>query len=290
MENIRPIIQNTLPQDYVGAGTITSVQDGAPYCMLRVVFQSRSLEVLATKAAGLVDEPVAGDRVLCVSGGEDTVYITMILEKAKKAAVNGEAMSMSEKAKSKIINKKDRQVFAVYNKRGELIFEYDPKNDRSRVIMESGSLDVAAPLGDISFSAGGRIRLESCSVEMNAKSAKSIQSSRLILGKFKTELQSENVNIKSAKNRFELAEVDYIGKTLMSRVSRAKLNWGRVETLVDTLVQKARTSFTMVEELSQTKAGRMRTLVAGAFRLKAERAKLKTDKSVDIDGERINLG
>lgn len=290
MEKIRPITQNILSQDFVGAGTITSVQDGAPYCMVQVTFQSGSLDVLATRAAGLDGSLVIGDRVLCVNRAAGTVYITMILEKADKTGVINKTLNLNGETKARVVSRDGSHILAVYNKRGELIFEYDPDSDRSRVIMGSGGLDVSAPKGDIRFSAGGRIQLESRCVEMNTHEAAGMQTSRFSLGQFRTELHSASLNIKSARNKLELDEVDYHGRKLTTRVSRAKLNWGRVETLVDTLIQKARTSFTTVEELSQTRAGRMRTLVAGTFRLKAVRAKLKADKSIDIDGERINLG
>ncbi|HHJ17840.1 MAG TPA: DUF3540 domain-containing protein [Gammaproteobacteria bacterium] len=290
MENIRPISQNTLPRDFVGVGSITSVPDEAPYCMLQVVFQSRSLEVLATRADGLTERPAVGDRVLCASSADGTVYITMILEKAGQTGSDGTTLELDGETRARVVSRNGGRILAVHNKRGELIFEYDPDSDRSRVIMASGGLDVAAPQGDIRFSAGGRIQLESRCVEMLAGGTAGTQESRLSLGQFRTELHSASLDIKSARSRLELDEVDYVGKQLSSRVSRGKLHWGRLETLVDTLIQKARTSFTSVEELSQTRAGRMRMLVAGAFRLKAQRAKLKTDKNVDIDGERINLG
>jgi|GEM_PF-1717091 len=290
MENVRPIPQNTLPQDYVGAGTITSVPDGAPYCMVQVTFQSRALEFLATRAAGLDGRLVIDDRVLCVSSADGTVYITMVLEKADRTGTSDKTLDLDGKTKARIVSRNSSHILAVHNKRGELIFEYDPDSDRSRVIMDSGSLDVAAPQGDIRFSAGKRIQLESRCVDIIANEAAGLQTSKFSLGQFRTELQSESLNIKSAQSKLELDEVDYMGKKLVTRVSRAKLNWGRVETFVDTLIQKARTSFTTVEELNQTKAGRMRMLVVGAFRLKAKRAKLKTQKNIDIDGERINLG
>jgi len=258
--------------------------------MVQVAFQSRCLEFLATRAAGLDDSPVIGDRVLCVSSAEGSIFITMLLERVDKAGTSERTLNLNGEAKARVVSRNGSRILAVHDKRGELIFEYDPDSDRSRVIMGSGSLDVDAPQGDIRFSAGGRIELASRCVEMIANETAGAAESRFSLGQFRTELQSASLNIKYAQNKLELDEVDYLGKKLVTRVSRAKLSWGRVETLVDTLIQKARTSFTTVEELSQTKAGRMRMLVSGAFRLKAERAKLKTDKNIDIDGERINLG
>jgi hypothetical protein len=85
-------------------------------------------------------------------------------------------------------------------------------------------------------------------------------------------------------------ETHFSGQKLFSKVTEAKLLWGKVEVLADKLVSKFKSRFTAVEELDQTRAGRMRSLVRGSYRIKAERINLKTEKSVNIDGERINLG
>ena len=44
------------------------------------------------------------------------------------------------------------------------------------------------------------------------------------------------------------------------------------------------------EQLVQTRAGRIRTIVAKTFHLKASRARLRSEKDFEIDGEQIRLG
>ncbi len=290
MENIRPILNHTLPGDFVGAGTITTSLDGVPYYMVDIPLRDGRREVLAARAAGLAEIPACGDRVLCVNGGEGTVYITLLLERAQPAAGCEGTGESADRAGAATVYRDGTRLLEVRDRRGELIFEYDPDHDRSRVIVNTGTLDVSAPEGDIRFSAGGRIHLKGSVVELGTNGLPGTEQSRFSLGPFRSGLQSASLDIRSGQGRFDLGDVDYSGKRLVSRVTRARLSWGRLESLADSLIQKARTSFTTVEELSQTKAGRMRTLVAGAFRLKAERACLKTDKSFDIDGERINIG
>jgi hypothetical protein len=290
MEKIRPILKNALPGDYVGAGTVTTALAGVPYYTVNVGLRDGNREVLATRAAGLADVPGVGDRVLCVSSGDGAVYITLLLERAQPVAECGEAGSPNDAAGTATVFRNGARLLEVRDRRGELIFEYDPDNDRSRVIVNRGTLDVSAPEGDIRFSAGGRVQLQGSVVELSAATLPGTAPSRFSLGPFRCGLQAPGLDIRSGQGRIELDDVDYRGKRLVSRVARARLAWGRLESLVDTLVQKARTSFTTVEELSQTRAGRMRTLVAGAFRMKAERASLKTGKSFEIDGERINIG
>lgn len=290
MDKVRPILENVLPEGVVVSGTVTATLDDAPYCTVAVHVQKRRLEVLATRAAGFADGIAQGDRVLCVSGEEGEVYITMLLRKADSAARVEDANEQNNRAVARAVSRNGSRLYEVRDKRGELIFEYDPENDRSRVVVTSGTLDVNAPEGDIRFSARGRVQIHGSIVELCTSGLPGMERSRFSLGPYRTGLQSASLDIRTGKGRIEMAEANYSGKRLESRVARARLNWGRLESLVDSLIQKARTSFTTVEELSQTKAGRMRTLVAGSFRMKAERAKLKTEKNFDIDGERINLG
>jgi hypothetical protein len=290
MEKIRPILKNTLPGDYVGAGTVTTSLAGAPYYTVNIPWRNESREILATRAAGLADTPGVGDRVLCVSGGDGAVYITLLLEKVAPAAECDGAGGPDDRAGAATVYRDGARLLEVRDRRGELIFEYDPGNDRSRIIVNRGTLDISAPEGDIRFNAGGRVHLQGSVVELSAGTLPGTKPSRFSLGPFRSSWLAPSLDIRSGQGRIELDDVDYRGKRLISRVARARLAWGRLESLVDCLVQKARTSFTTVEELSQTKAGRMRTLVAGAFRMKAERASLKTGKNFDIDGERINIG
>lgn len=280
MENIKPILQASLPENFIGVGTVTSVKNDSPYCMVQLMHNSSPLELVAIKALDLTNTPIKGDRILCAGSSDQTVYITMILERDKQEG----------KASAKVIYQDDTEVLTVYNKRNELIFEYDTDKDRSRVIVDASNLDLNVPDGDIKLSAGGQIKLESRSISMTATETSGAQNSRFNLGQFSADLQSPILNIKSDQAKFNLAETFFTGTKLLSNINKAKISWGRLETLADTLVQKFRTHFTEVEELSQVNAGRIRTLVRGAFRLKAQRVKVKSDKNVDIDGERINLG
>ena len=290
MDNIRPILQSALPAEFSGVGSITSIRSDAPYCMVRLWAHSKSLEVPARKAAGLREDIVAGDRVLCVSGADRTIYITMLLERNEPESLKHRPLPLQSGGDARVVAKDDREVLAVYNKRNELIFEYDPTNDRSRVVVESGSLDLAAPDGDISLDAGGRIVLDGRTIAMAAGDSAAVEKSTLNMGQFKTELKSSAFNVKSACAQIEFGEALYLGKKLLSRVTRGHFQWQRLQTLADNVVSKFKSNFIDVEGLNQTKAGRLRTLVSGTYRVKAERVDMKSDKAVNIDGERINLG
>lgn len=64
----------------------------------------------------------------------------------------------------------------------------------------------------------------------------------------------------------------------------------RVEVHADRLVEKARDVYRDAAELVQTRAGRMRQIVEGAFSLHAKRTQIASEEDTSIDGKRVHLG
>jgi len=75
-------------------------------------------------------------------------------------------------------------------------------------------------------------------------------------------------------------------------VKSASVRWiaKRMETLVETLVEKTRNAYRTVEHLTQLRTGRMRTLVEQTFQFKSRKAFLKSEEDFKIKGEKIHLG
>ena len=84
--------------------------------------------------------------------------------------------------------------------------------------------------------------------------------------------------------------VRYTGQRFEGTLESAKFVANRLETVARRIVEKAKDVYRQVENLNQVKAGRMRTLVDGAYRVKAGRTALKSDGDTKIDGKKIYLG
>jgi hypothetical protein len=56
------------------------------------------------------------------------------------------------------------------------------------------------------------------------------------------------------------------------------------------ILERAKNVYRQVEELQQTRAKRVRTLVEQSYQLNSETTTIKSRKNVNIDGERIHLG
>lgn len=64
----------------------------------------------------------------------------------------------------------------------------------------------------------------------------------------------------------------------------------KLETLVDTVLEKAKNVYRFAEKLTQIKTGRMRTIVEGTSHLKTKKAFYKAEKDFKIKGDKIHLG
>ena len=63
-----------------------------------------------------------------------------------------------------------------------------------------------------------------------------------------------------------------------------------VETKVGRLVEHVKTAHRTVEGLQRLTAGRVRSLVRGAYQLKAEYGAVTTREELKLDGKKIYLG
>jgi hypothetical protein len=79
-------------------------------------------------------------------------------------------------------------------------------------------------------------------------------------------------------------------EVIISGQSAVKIETPRLQVLVQTLMEKAKNIFRTVEQLSQIKAGRIRTLVDETYFFKAKKAFIKSDEDYKINAEKIHLG
>lgn len=155
----------------------------------------------------------------------------------------------------------DGETLQIVDRRGDLIFEYDPATGKSRLTVEQGDLELVAKHGDIRLRSSGVVSLEGEEVAINAKLA-----------------------------RYQIEETTFTGGSFTASLKTARVVVGRLERLAREVVEKSETVCTRVSGLIQMKAGRMRTLVAGSSQLKSHRIYMKADTDCKIKGEKIHLG
>jgi len=100
-----------------------------------------------------------------------------------------------------------------------------------------------------------------------------------------------DINLRAAKNvRIDGQSVEMNSNELTVRTNTSRWIADRVETLAGTVVERAKNTYRAVERLSQTTAGRMRTLVDETYHFKSKRAFLKSEEDFKIKGDKIHLG
>lgn len=180
----------------------------------------------------------------------------------------------------------------------------DP-DDRLVFRYVDGNAEVYAPAGDISFCAPtGRIRLESgTDVEIEAqrdvvqrphRSAKvwagDESQPQLDVSASRCALRSDELDVQAKRSQLASGQVTVLARSIATTARSMASNVERYELTAQRLVEKSRDAFREVTDLLQTRAGRARTLVRGAFALHSRRTVMMSKKDTTIDGQRILLG
>ena len=224
-----------------------------PSGVVQVSREGADEAVPARLAASLGSRPAAGDRILVAGPDDPELFVLAILERAPWNEPGPERLETAAGARAEVVDTAKDSSIRVFSTRGELLFDYDPLADRARVCSAAKDLEFEAR-GSISFKSGG------------------------------------TVEITARRGRVAIDDMQYAGKRLVAVLERSKLLVGRLETVARTVVTRARDVYRKVTGLTQTRTGRMRTLVDSTYHLKADKVRLKSKKDFKVDGERILLG
>jgi hypothetical protein len=206
-------------------------------------------------------ELAPGDTVLAVGNDLVDLYIIGLMNRKEKSAGALKKIALSGGTYATTTGPPQTQKLQIFSKRNELLFEYDEETNKARVNLESGDLEFVTQNGNISFTSGREILL-----------------------------QGQSVGVMAQRGVFQVDETTYIGKKLLGKVDGVKLIAGRIEATAQSLIEKAKNVYRTVEQLSQLKTGRMRTLVDSTFHFKAKKAFLKAEEDYKIKAEKIHLG
>jgi hypothetical protein len=186
----------------------------------------------------------------------------------------------------------------VRNERNEVVFEYDAARRRSRVVVPSGDLDILVPDGDLTLASDRDVRVRGRTVDISATTGLRLAvhdlAARLLtsigLSQRGTRLKTRTLEVDAVRTDVETRAGKVKADRLETEASLVRTRAERIETDADTVVERAGQLFQDVQDLLQTRAGRVRSLVAGAWHVRARRADLRTKDVFKVDGDRIHLG
>jgi hypothetical protein len=261
--------------------------------------QGGSRKSWATPALPYDGELGWGDTVLVAGEPNSALYVVGVLKAQTRGKVRGKELVLQSGARAEADGPADAERLKVFAADGELIFEHDPASGKSRIGVPSGDLEIVTRNGNIDFISAEGVRFFSKSaiemkslegIQLAASNARQKTLTALNLQPGRVDLRSAELGIWARKGELRVDEAEIQGEKLFGAIASVKLTMKRCETLVGTVIEKAKTAYRTVEELTQLKTGRLRTLVDGVYQLQSQTALLKAKEDFKVDGEQIHLG
>ncbi|HSU55988.1 MAG TPA: DUF3540 domain-containing protein [Candidatus Dormibacteraeota bacterium] len=183
-------------------------------------------------------------------------------------------------------------------RRPGLAITHDPDSNKTRIQIPTGDLEFVTAQGSISFQAAKDIRFAGSSVSLLSRwgaclgvfGANGKVKSSLTLEPEALKLKSAQISADAGQAEFNFQNAQLSGNSAQVQVGFLRITSQRFESIAETLMEKAKNVYRTAEELSQTQAGRLRTIVRGLWQVKARKAFLKADEDFRVDGDKIHLG
>ncbi|MEW6265985.1 MAG: DUF3540 domain-containing protein [Thermodesulfobacteriota bacterium] len=103
-------------------------------------------------------------------------------------------------------------------------------------------------------------------------------------------LFSNALEVKADRGRAVILDLDFWSRSLKARFESVSLLTRNLFSTAERVFQKMKNCYREVEDLDQTRAGRLACLIRDTLLLKGRRSTLLAEKKVKIDAEKIHLG
>jgi hypothetical protein len=224
--------------------------------------------------------PACGDRVLVQSDAPNSAhYLIGVLQAVVPSVRTANGVTASIEDERVMLRQAD----------GTLLVEFDSRTGRARVSAQ-GDLALAAPSGRITLEAATDVCIEAGRrIVHRVRDADGAKSEFSVDPRGATlTAPSMDVNVETARARVGEATVHAKRmETVAERVVQTVADW---ELRADKVSQHARTMYTDVEGLLQTRAERARTIVRETLQMIAGRTRIRSKEDTSIDGRRVLLG
>jgi hypothetical protein len=165
----------------------------------------------------------------------------------------------------------------------------DPEG-RVLVRYSGGVAEISAPDGDLRLSApNGRVVVSS-GQEVSFQVGEARETPQLRIGTAAVEVDSERIDVKSQVGRLVADQASILAHRITTTATVVTQNVERLELTATQIVERARDTFRDVQDLAQTRAGRVRTLVQDLYSLYSKRTALQSTEETSVDGSKVLLG
>jgi hypothetical protein len=190
-----------------------------------------------------------------------------------------------------------REAVLVRDRRGRLIFEYDPSSDRAVLHVPSGDLDLRVPNGALRMSAKSGVHVES-EAELSLRGARRVEiasgrengkSARIAMDPGELSIVASVVSAAAERAEVFASKMGVRAQSLESHVDRVRHVVRVLDVSAVRIVERAKDVYRETEGLAQTRAGRLRLVAQKAVQIVGENALVKARDVVKVRGERIHL-
>lgn len=298
MSNIAKLYPQTMKTNYFGAAKVVETNQSDGILRVRVALPQKNTMGWARLAIAGIDVLQIEDEVLIAGEDINHLYVIGILSLKKRSDVVLKKQEIGNGAYTVTDKSSTTPMLRVFSKRNELIFEYDPISEKTCVNIESGHLEFTTRKGDIIFNAEKNIKLKGQIVDISSKSGIKLAitdaigqlKSSFSLQSHQTKLSSPKFSITAKIGELQLANIQYVGNKFLGKVKDSQLFVGKLSTVAKSITEKSQNVYRTVEQLTQLKTGRMRTLVTSTFHFKAKNSYMKSEEDFKIKADKIHLG
>ncbi|MDC0741596.1 DUF3540 domain-containing protein [Polyangium mundeleinium] len=190
---------------------------------------------------------------------------------------------------------------AFAEQRGDAI-ELRDVEGRLLVRYENGAAEIAAPAGDLVFSApAGRVVMRA-GTDVTIEAARDLtqRAARLVetssggttwtVAPNGARLRADRAELEAKTSHFVTGAATVVAQHIVTTAQRIATSVEKYELSATKLVETTRDAFREVADLADTKIGRARTLVRGQFLLRARRTQLVSKDETKVDGKKVLLG
>ncbi len=272
-----------------GATPATIVAIDGERASVRIAEGDRTREVPARLSLIAGYAPTVGDRVLIAGDGDD-LWLVGVVRAAAPPAVAG-TMQLPDGGSLEVV----AVGVELRDPDGRLLVRY--RDGAAEIAAPSGDLILDAPTGRVVLRSGVDVSIEAAR-DVVQRAGRSVaigtggiaDAPQLEMSPRDVAVRSERVRVEAASSRADIGEVTTIARAIATRATTIAVTAERYELSAGRLVEKARDAFRDVTDLAQSRLGRVRTIVAGAYSQRAQRTVIVSTDDTSIDGRKIHLG
>ena len=300
MLNITELYPKEISTNYLGPAKVIESGENQGVIHVRLMAHQEESEAMARITAPFIDSLDEGDEVLVAGDIISDMYVIGLLTSNKnhKKKLGPEKLEIGNGAYAMVDETSESSALKLFSRRNELLIEYDPESEKTRINIDSGNLEFITQNGDIVFNSANNIQLKGQNIELAGRSGIRLSVidtigqlvSSFSLRSCKTSLSSARLAITAQQGEFQLKETRFVSSKFRGKIEDSQLIVGKLSTIANSITEKAKNVYKTVEQLTQLKTGRMRTLVDSTFHMKAKKTYMKSEEDFKVKADKIHLG